>query len=75
MAFTQTDVDALKAAMAKGVRRVRNSNGEEVLYNSFAEMRQALAMMEAEVAGSAAPRRATGFYPKYQRFPCDDPAG
>lgn len=51
MAWTQTDIDALKAAMAKGVRRLR-MNGEEVEYGSLAEMRSVLAMMEAEVAGT-----------------------
>lgn len=52
MAWTQTDVDALKAAMAKGVRRLR-MNGEEVEYGSLSEMRSVLAMMEAEVAGTS----------------------
>jgi hypothetical protein len=52
MAFSQTDVDALKAAIAKGVSRVR-IDGEEVQYNTFSDMRAALRMMEAELAGSA----------------------
>ena len=50
MAFTQADVDALKTAIAKGVRRLR-MNGEEVEYQSAKDMRAALSMMEAEVAG------------------------
>lgn len=65
MAFSQTDVDALKAAIAKGVSRVR-IDGEEVQYNTFSDMRAALRMMEAELAGttSATPRVV---YPKTTR--------
>lgn len=50
MAWTQTDIDTLKAAIARGVRKVR-INGEEVEYGSMTEMRQALSLMEGEVAG------------------------
>lgn len=51
MAWTQTEIDALKSAIARGVRRVR-MNGEEVEYASLTEMRAALTLMEAEVAGT-----------------------
>lgn len=50
MAWTQTDIDALKAAMARGVK-VARINGEMVEYASMSEMRATLAMMENEVAG------------------------
>jgi len=50
MAWTQSDIDALKSAMARGVRRAR-INGEEVEYASLAEMKTVLTMMEAEVGG------------------------
>lgn len=50
MAWTQTDIDALKAAMARGVKMVRQGS-EIVEYASMSEMRATLAMMEAEVAG------------------------
>jgi len=53
MAFTQNDIDTLKKAIASGVRTVQR-NGEMVTYNSLAEMRAALRMMEDEVAGTAA---------------------
>jgi len=53
MAFTQTDIDALKKAIAKGVRSVQR-NGEMVTFNSLAEMTAALRMMETEVAGTSA---------------------
>lgn len=52
MAWTQTDIDALKAAMARGVKMGRQGN-EIVEYASLAEMRSVLAMMETEVAGTS----------------------
>lgn len=58
MAFTQTDIDTLKRAIATGARRVRyESAGEirEVMYRSHEEMMSVLAMMEREVnSGSKA---------------------
>ena len=53
MAFTTTDIDNLKKAIASGVRTVQR-NGEMVTYNSFAEMHAALRLMEEEVAGASA---------------------
>ena len=50
MAFTQANVDAMKAAIARGAK-VLQLNGERVEYNTFNEMRAALRMMEEEVAG------------------------
>lgn len=52
MAYSQDQVDALRAALARGVTRVR-MNGEEVQYGSLAEMRRQLREMEAERAGAA----------------------
>lgn len=48
MAFTQSDVDALKAAIAKGVRRVQYQD-KLVVYHSLAEMLQVLRRMEEEL--------------------------
>ena len=62
MAFTQSDVDALKKAIATGARAVVYQSGEErseVQYKSLAEMRTALAMIEAEATPAAKPLRAT----------------
>jgi len=56
MAWTQSDADALKAAIASGTRDVTYSDGSRVVYRSLAEMRQTLAMIEAEVAGSSTTR-------------------
>ena len=53
MAFTQTDADNLRRAIARGIRSA-TINGESVTYASLAEMRTALNMIEAELNGTAA---------------------
>lgn len=50
MAWTQTDIDALKSAIARGVKLVRQGH-EIVEYATIAEMRQALSVMQAEIGG------------------------
>ncbi len=55
MAWTQSDIDALKAAIAKGVRTVAYAD-RTVSYNTPQEMIAVLAMMEAEVSQSTAGR-------------------
>ncbi|MGV8987807.1 MAG: phage head-tail joining protein [Cypionkella sp.] len=66
MAWTQTDIDNLKAAIGRGATRVRNANHEEVEYQSIDQMRKALSAMEAEVGGRA--RNAIGvIYPTTSR--------
>lgn len=65
MAFTQTDADTLRRAIASGVRTVK-LNGEEVTYGSLAELKAALAMIEGELAGVS--RNAIGVtYPRTSR--------
>lgn len=59
MPFSQTDVDNLKAAIATGAKRVRFEDGRETEYRSLAEMKDALAMAESEVAGRSSRPRAT----------------
>lgn len=49
MAFTQTDIDALKKAIGTGALRVRFVD-REVTYRSLEEMRKTLAMMQADLA-------------------------
>lgn len=53
MAYQQSDIDALKRAAARGVKRGR-INGEEVEFGTLAELRRQIAEMEAEVAGGNA---------------------
>lgn len=56
MAWTQSDVDALKAAIASGAKDCTYSDGSRIVYRSLDEMRQILAMAEVEVAGSGVAR-------------------
>jgi len=57
MAFTQADLDALKAIAKTGTRHVRFSDGREVTYRSMAELQAAIAMVAAEVgAAQGTPR-------------------
>ncbi len=54
--FTSEDVATLKLAMATGVSEVRYADGRQVRYRSLAEMREALLMMQAEMAPSTESR-------------------
>ena len=56
MAYTQTDIDKLKAAIAQGALRVRYAD-REVYYRSLSEMRQTLGMMQAAVDAAAGKTR------------------
>ena len=58
MAWTQIDIDTLKAAIATGAKRVVFGSGEtrrEQEFRSLAEMKETLADMQAEVLGPQAP--------------------
>lgn len=56
MAFTQSDIDAMKTAIASNVQSVRFADGRRVDYRSVDELTKALALAEAEVgSGSGAP--------------------
>ena len=48
MAWTQTDIDRLKSAIATGALRVRYID-RDVTYRSLDEMRETLRMINAEV--------------------------
>lgn len=56
MAYTQTQVDALKDAIAAGVTSVGHGD-KRVTYGSIADMIKALRLMEAELAGTTAATR------------------
>lgn len=55
---TQAEVDALRAAAARGVTQVRSADGSQVTYASPAEMLQVAAQLETQI-GSAAFQRTT----------------
>lgn len=63
MSYTQEQIDALRVAIARGVRKVQ-INGEIVEYHTLAEMRTLLAEMERTLAPAAVTRR---HYPVYTR--------
>lgn len=52
MAYTQSDLDALSAAIAAGIKSVTYADGRRVEYQSVADMRALRNDMKAEVAGS-----------------------
>lgn len=52
MAWTSQDIAALEQAIGTGALKARMSNGEEITYRSLAEMRETLALMRANVAGT-----------------------
>jgi hypothetical protein len=61
MAWSQSDIDALRAAMGQGVKKVRYVSGE-VEYQSLADMRSLLKQMESEVNPATADRRRAAVY-------------
>lgn len=62
MAFTQTDLDNINAAIASGELTVE-VNGRRVTYRSIADLERARSMIQGDLAaaasGSASPRRGT----------------
>jgi hypothetical protein len=61
VAWTQTDADNLKAAIAKGERSVTFAD-RTVVYRSVAEMREALGMIEAELSRATRPKQFLGYH-------------
>jgi hypothetical protein len=65
MAFNQTDLVAIQAAIASGVLRVRYADGSEVTYQSLDDLLKA----EMRIQGAIAPtpgRRNRRSYPGYR---------
>lgn len=54
MAWTQTDLDALSAAITAGVKAVTYADGRKVEYQTVADMLALRRDMKAEVAAGAA---------------------
>lgn len=68
MAFSQADRDTVATAIATGALRVRYADGREVTYQDGADLRAALALIDAELAGSSAtatPRFALATFPRW----------
>jgi len=50
LADLQSARDALVLALARGERRVRDQNGEEIEYRSVGEMQRAIGVVESRIA-------------------------
>ncbi len=61
------DLATLKAAARSGVERVRYADGREVTYRTMAELRQAIADVEAEIAAEAGRPRPVAGYATFRR--------
>lgn len=59
--ITSAQVSALKAALVSGKRRVRFGD-REIEYRTLAEMKEALAIAEQELAGKRRIRRTAPYY-------------
>ena len=57
--MSQTDINALKSAMARGIKKVQYTSGS-VEYQSYADMEKMLKRMKQEVAGVQPIRRTVG---------------
>ncbi len=57
MAWTQTDIDRLDAAIASGELTVQHSDGRRITYRSIGELKAARAMVQREVNPPTAPRQ------------------
>lgn len=53
MAFTQTELDTLKAAYASGVLTVRHASGHSVTYGSMSELWDAIQRIERSLTPAA----------------------
>jgi hypothetical protein len=62
--YTQTQLDDLRAAAAKGVTKLRNSVGEEITYRSLEEMHTQIAVMERALAAKP---RARQHFPTFSK--------
>lgn len=66
MAWTQTEYETLKAAVASGTQEVRYSD-KSIRYHSLAEMRSLLAQMEAEMVAASGARPSSTVLLRFRR--------
>ncbi|MCW2406173.1 hypothetical protein M2336_002802 [Sphingobium sp. B1D7B] len=57
MALQQSDIDALKSAIATGATRVRYPDGREIQYRTLDEMQRILRMAQEDIAASSSAGR------------------
>ena len=63
MAYTQSDLDKLEAAMAEGALRVKYKD-KEIEYRSLAQMERLRDTMKREISGSKKTTRVSACYDK-----------
>lgn len=61
MAYTQSDLDNLDKAIAKGYLTVRHSDGKQITYRTVDEMVKARDLIKKELAKSDGKRRRRAF--------------
>lgn len=57
MAWTQTHLDALKEAAAKGISRVTFVDGQSVDWRSYSELQALMADMQRDITAAAGTRQ------------------
>ncbi len=65
MAFAQTDLEAIQAAIGSGVLRVRYADGREVTYQSLDDLMKAEKRILGSLAGTSG-RRNRRSYPGFR---------
>jgi hypothetical protein len=65
MAFTQSDLDAIRVAIGSGVLKVRYADGSEVTYQSLDDLLKAEQRIVGSMAGTSG-RRIRRSYPGYR---------
>jgi hypothetical protein len=66
MAYSQAQLDAIKAAYASGVTRV-SYDGKTTEYRSLAEMREIIATIEEDLAAQAGRKRPVAGFASFRR--------
>ena len=66
MAYTQANLDTLKAALASGTLRIQYED-RAIVYRDLDEIRQAIQIVEAELAQQAGTPRQTRSYAKFSK--------
>ena len=67
MAWTQAELDALKAAYATGTTRV-SYEGKTVEYDTGAQLLARIRVIEGEVAGTGSARKPSVGFVRFSRF-------
>ncbi len=66
MAYSETELDALKAAYAQGIKRL-SYDGKTVEYDSGAEILRRIRVIESEIAAAAGTAKPVAGYATFRR--------